>query len=152
MLPLIQHISLTLSRSVSLSLFHSFIPAISIAPLQVLYYSEALPTTARILYRSFTPRRTGNLPKVAARAEVEPTTLRLKVIVSTKAPPRPTIYVFLFLSLSLSLSLFLHSLTLCLSFSLFLSLSLSICISLTPPQPFTFLLPAYFVTSSHSIG
>src|SRR6218665_2633518 len=28
---------------------HSFIPAISIAPLQVLYYSEALPTTARIL-------------------------------------------------------------------------------------------------------
>src|SRR6218665_2941555 len=29
----------------------SFIPAISIAPLQVLYYSEALPTTARILYR-----------------------------------------------------------------------------------------------------
>src|SRR6218665_2471941 len=34
---------------------HSFIPAISIAPLKVLYYSEALPTTARILYRSFTP-------------------------------------------------------------------------------------------------
>src|SRR6218665_3897425 len=26
---------------------HSFIPAISIAPFQVLYYSEALPTTAR---------------------------------------------------------------------------------------------------------
>src|SRR6218665_1610175 len=43
------------------SLFiHSFIPAISIAPLQVLYYSEALPTIARILYRSFTPKRTGN--------------------------------------------------------------------------------------------
>src|SRR6218665_1667310 len=40
--------------------FHSFIPAISIAPLQALYYSEALPTTARILYRSFTPKRTGN--------------------------------------------------------------------------------------------
>ena len=39
---------------------HSFIPAISIVPLQVLYYSEALPTTARILYRSFTPKRTGN--------------------------------------------------------------------------------------------
>jgi len=34
--------------------------AISIAPLQVLFYSEALPTTARILYRSFTPKRTGN--------------------------------------------------------------------------------------------
>src|SRR6218665_2185492 len=40
---------------------HSFIhSAISIAPLQVLYYSEALPTTARILHRSFTPKRTGN--------------------------------------------------------------------------------------------
>src|SRR6218665_1381185 len=38
----------------------SFIPAISIAPLQVLYYSEALPTTTRILYRSFTPKRTDN--------------------------------------------------------------------------------------------
>src|SRR6218665_3974325 len=32
------------------SFIHSFILAISIAPLQVLYYSEALPTTARILY------------------------------------------------------------------------------------------------------
>ena len=42
------------------SFIHSFIPAISIAPLQVLYYSEALPTTARILYRSLTPKRTGN--------------------------------------------------------------------------------------------
>jgi len=42
--------------------FHSFIQTISIAPpqLQVLCYSEALPTTARILYRSFTPKRTGN--------------------------------------------------------------------------------------------
>ena len=38
------------------SFIHSFILAISIAPLQVLYYSEALPTTARILYRSFTPQ------------------------------------------------------------------------------------------------
>src|SRR6218665_855262 len=41
--------------------YHSFIhSAISIAPLQVLYNSEALPTTARILCRSFTPKRTGN--------------------------------------------------------------------------------------------
>src|SRR6218665_2280737 len=40
---------------------HSFIhSAISIAPLPVLYYSEALMTTARILYRSFTPKCTGN--------------------------------------------------------------------------------------------
>src|SRR6218665_3027797 len=53
---------------------HSFIPAISIAPLQVLYHSEALPTTAQILYRSFTPKRTGNFagraqgPYMTARA------------------------------------------------------------------------------------
>jgi len=45
------------TRSVCIN---SFIPAISIAPLQVLYYSEALPTTTRILYRSFTPKRTSN--------------------------------------------------------------------------------------------
>src|SRR6218665_1977020 len=42
------------------SFIHSFIPAISIAPLQVHYYSEALQTIARILYRSFMPKRTGN--------------------------------------------------------------------------------------------
>src|SRR6218665_1933950 len=34
---------------------HLFILAISIAPLQVHYYSEAFPTTALILYRSSTP-------------------------------------------------------------------------------------------------
>ena len=81
------------------SFIHSFILAISIAPLQVLYYSEALPTTAQIVYRSFTPKRTGNStvgkgldqgPYVAARAGVEPTTFRLKVIASTNAPPRQT--------------------------------------------------------------
>src|SRR6218665_1284824 len=38
------------------SFIHSFILAISI-PLQVHYYSEVLPTTARMLYRSFTPKR-----------------------------------------------------------------------------------------------
>src|SRR6218665_2342579 len=50
---------------------HSFILAISIAPLQVLYHSEALPTTARTLYRSFTPKRTGN-----CRYRTCPTSLR----------------------------------------------------------------------------
>src|SRR6218665_3866062 len=78
------------------SFIHSFILAISIAPLQVIYHSEALPTTARILYRSFTPKRPGNCkglaqgPYVTARAGVEPTTLRLRVIASTNAPSRPT--------------------------------------------------------------
>jgi len=41
-------------------ILHSFILAIFIAPLQVLYYSEELPTTSRILYRSFMPKHTGN--------------------------------------------------------------------------------------------
>src|SRR6218665_2220408 len=80
------------------SFIRSFILAISIVPLQVLYYSEALPTTARILYRNFTPKRTGNCryqgPYVAARAGVESTTLRLEVIASTDAPPRPTDNMF----------------------------------------------------------
>src|SRR6218665_1130074 len=42
------------------SFIHSFILDISIAPLQVHYYSEAFLTTARILYRSFASKRTGN--------------------------------------------------------------------------------------------
>src|SRR6218665_41606 len=42
-----------LDWAVQLPFIHSFIMAISIAPLQVHYYSEALPTTARILHRSF---------------------------------------------------------------------------------------------------
>src|SRR6218665_3188717 len=60
---------------------------------------EALQTTARMLYR--VSRRSARVtagkilaqgPYVAARAGVEPTTLRLKVIVLTKEPPRPTNY------------------------------------------------------------
>ena len=71
-------------------------------PLQVLYYSEVLPTTARIgLLYTGVSRRSAQAtagkglaqgPYVrlrGARAGVEPTTLRLKVIISTKAPPRP---------------------------------------------------------------
>src|SRR6218665_3333082 len=94
-----QIILLILSTGIYI-LIHSFILAISIAPLQVHYYSEAIPTTARILYRSFTPKRTGNCslskglalgPHVATRAGVEPWTLRLRVIDLTNAPPRPTI-------------------------------------------------------------
>src|SRR6218665_2402441 len=59
------HCNITSNQAV-VSLFentafiHSFILAISIVPLQVHYYSEALPTTARMLYRSYTPKRTGN--------------------------------------------------------------------------------------------
>jgi len=59
---------------------------------------RSAPDTAQILCRSFTPKRhrqmwVKDLPKVhkAARAGVEPTTLRLKAIESTNAPPRPTL-------------------------------------------------------------
>ena len=89
----------------TISLFiHSFIPAISIAPLQVLYYSEALPTTARIPdgYCIGVSRRSAQAtagkeltqgPYKAARAGVEPSTLRLKAIDSTKAPPCSLLYL-----------------------------------------------------------
>src|SRR6218665_4123919 len=86
-------ISITIQGEV----IHSFIPAISIAPIQVLYYSEALPTQqgycAGVSRRSVQATAGKGLaqdPDVAARAGVEPTILRLKVIFSTKAPPRPT--------------------------------------------------------------
>ena len=60
---------------------------------------RSAPDTARILCRSFTLKRhrqlwVKDLPKVpiylAARAGVEPMTLRLKAIDSTNAPPGPT--------------------------------------------------------------
>ena len=76
---------------------HSFIQTISIAPLQVHYYLEALPTQhgycARVSHRSATGNCVLGLaqgPCMVARAGFEPTTIRLKVIDSTNAPPRPT--------------------------------------------------------------
>src|SRR6218665_1076423 len=75
---------------------HSLIPVISIAPLQVHYYSKAIPTTALIL---LTRRNaTGNLseglvqgPHVAARVEFEPATLRTRGTELTAEPPRPKV-------------------------------------------------------------
>src|SRR6218665_1840292 len=62
-----------------------------------LYYSEALPTIQHGYCFGFSRRSAQTIagkglaqgPYVAARARVESTTIRLKVIVSTKAPPRP---------------------------------------------------------------
>src|SRR6218665_1307867 len=78
----------------------SFIQAISIAPLQVHYYSDALPTQhgycAGVSHRKRNRQlRVMDLPKVpivyvAARAGFEPTALLLKGIGSTNAPPCPT--------------------------------------------------------------
>src|SRR6218665_3354116 len=76
----------------------SFIPAISIAPLQ----SSTTQRRSRLQhgYCIEVSRRSSQAtvgeglaqgPYVTARAGVEPTTLRLKVIDSTNAPSRPTI-------------------------------------------------------------
>src|SRR6218665_2732839 len=46
------HDGLCILECKGLEVIHSFIPDISIAPLQVHYYSEALPATALILCRS----------------------------------------------------------------------------------------------------
>src|SRR6218665_3608271 len=76
------------------ALSFNFIQATSIALLQVHYY------TARILCRRFTPKRHKQLyaseelaqgPCVAARAGVEPTTLRTITVGSTNEPLRPTL-------------------------------------------------------------
>src|SRR6218665_368060 len=79
---------------------HSFIPAISIAPLQVLYHLEALPLQHR--YCIGVSRRSaqatagkGLTQGPYVTAGVEPTTLRFKVIDSTKEPSRPTIVLSL---------------------------------------------------------
>src|SRR6218665_3823661 len=89
---------------------HSFNPDISIAPLQVHYYSEALPTTIIDIIGVYTTKRyrqpytvytvyniyyillVKDLPKVpgkAARMGFEPTTFRSKGIESTNVPSRP---------------------------------------------------------------
>ena len=83
---------------------HSFIPDISIAPFQVHYYSEALPTTALLLCRS---QHTEALqatvseglaqgPYVAARLGFEPATFRMQATEPTTEPPCPTVIIIMF--------------------------------------------------------
>src|SRR6218665_4019595 len=77
---------------------HSFIPAISIAPLQVLYYTQRRSRlqhgycigVSRRSAQANAGKGLAQGPYVTARAGVEPTTLRLTVIASTNAPSRPT--------------------------------------------------------------
>src|SRR6218665_1130002 len=71
--------------------------AISIAPLQVHYYSEALPTqhgycigVSRRSAQATVSKGLAQGPYLAARAGVEPTTQRLRVINLTNASPHPT--------------------------------------------------------------
>src|SRR6218665_1733059 len=68
-------------------LIHSFILAISIAPLQVLYYSRLQHGycigVSRRSAQATVGKGLAQGPYIAARAGVEPTTLRLKAIDST---------------------------------------------------------------------
>src|SRR6218665_1169027 len=101
------------------SFIHSFIYAISIGPLQVRYYSKALPTQhgycAGVSGQSATGNRVKDLPKVPTwRLERDsnplPTTIRSKGIDSTNAPPYPRLHLylsdFLYICLSGCLSMF----------------------------------------------
>ena len=94
------HASMSVYWSVSLSLIQSFIHSCihsgyfysaSSSPLLL----SSAPDTARILCRSFTPKRhrqlrVKDLPKVPTWRLEWDSNLRLKVIDSTNAPPRPT--------------------------------------------------------------
>ena len=83
-----------------MSTLTSFILAISILPFQVHYYSEALPTqhgycigVSRRSAQATVSKELAQGPYAAARAGVELTTLWLRVIDLTNAPPRPTYQV-----------------------------------------------------------
>jgi len=89
------------------NLKHSFIyfGYFYIAPLQVYYYSEALPTTALILCQSFhakAPRAIASEglaqgPYAADRVGFEPATLWSQGTELTTEPPRPKLYTVLFI-------------------------------------------------------
>jgi len=73
----------------------SFIQAISIAPLQVHYYSEALPTQNGYCigvsrWSTIASEGLAQGPYVTSRTGFEPTTLRMKGNESTNEPPRPS--------------------------------------------------------------
>src|SRR6218665_3123606 len=83
-----------------MALQDSFIQAISIAPIQFHYYSEALPTKHRQAvvsqFHAAAPQATAieelaQDPNVAVRAEFEPATLRTKNAESTSETPRSKI-------------------------------------------------------------
>jgi len=82
--------------SPSKKLLHSFIQAISIAPLQASpLLLRCAPNTARMLeFHVEVPQATANeglaqVPYVAARAEFKPATLQTKGTKSTNEPPHP---------------------------------------------------------------
>src|SRR6218665_1168855 len=85
------------------SFIHSFIVALSIAPLQVLYTTQRCSRlqqgycigVSRRSAQATVGKGLAQGPYVAARAGVEPTTLRLRVIASTNEPPRPTLFLYL---------------------------------------------------------
>jgi len=79
---------------------YTLIPDIFIAPLQVLYCSEALPTTALILCRSLTPKRNRQLREkdcprslcggLVVKVEFEPAAFRMQGTKPVTELSRPT--------------------------------------------------------------
>src|SRR6218665_156541 len=88
----------TANRFLESAYFNSFIQVVSIAPLQVHYYSEALPTqheycveVSRRKPQATASEGLAQGPYVAARAGFKPATIRTKGVKSTNGPPRPII-------------------------------------------------------------
>ena len=87
--------------NLTLSFIHSFISAISISPLHSfttyrrsrLQHGSCIGVSRRSTHAT-AGKGLAQGPYAAARAGVELTTLWLKVIVSTKVPPRPTHVIF----------------------------------------------------------
>src|SRR6218665_805536 len=82
--------------------FHSLIQPISIAPLQIHYYSVVLPTQhVGVSLRSATGKGLSQGPYVVARAGFEPKTLWMKGNESTNEPPCPMNYFDVLMCLAL---------------------------------------------------
>src|SRR6218665_2328747 len=121
------------------SFIHSFIQAISIAPLQVHYYSEVLPTQHGygVGVHAEAPQVTASKglaqgSYMAVRVGVEPTTLWTIGVDSTNEPPRPTFCVHRFFS-----SAFLCPLCIQLyNMYLFLQCALGVCFAFGCPACF----------------
>src|SRR6218665_2470289 len=78
-----------LFKSCNVVFIHSFIQAISIAPLQVHYYSEARILCQVEAQEAALSEGLAQSPYGAAKAGFEPTTLRTKGDESTNEPPYP---------------------------------------------------------------
>ena len=90
---LLTHSVVKLSEILTTAFIHAFILAISLAPLQRcsrLQHRYCIGVSRRSAQATVS-KELAQGSYVAARSGIEPTTLRLRVIDLTNAPPRPTI-------------------------------------------------------------